>query len=261
MTDIWFDANHVEAWLGGRPVIHDLCLQLRIGESTTVLGPNGAGKSTLVNLINRNLYPLVRENSHLKLFDQTTINIWQLRSSLGLASSDLETRFSPQIKAKELILSGFFGSTRLGRDQIPNAQQLAKSESLLQQLNLDAFAGQSFGQLSDGQRRRLMIARALVHNPKVLVLDEPCRALDLKACHQLLDTMRKLCHQGTTLLVITHRIETIIPEISRILFVEHGRLCEDGSPKHLLQNQKLSDLFDTPLHVIEHNGFRQVLPS
>ena len=261
MTDIWFDAHHVEAWLGGRPVIHDLCLQLRIGESTTILGPNGAGKSTLVNLINRNLYPLVRANSHLKLFDKTTINIWQLRSSLGIASSDLETRFSPQIKAKELILSGFFGSTSLGRDQIPNAQQLAKSESLLQQLNLDAFAEQPFGQLSDGQRRRLMIARALVHDPKVLVLDEPCRALDLKACHQLLETMRKLCDQGTTLLVITHRIDTIIPEMNRILFIQQGRLCADGTPKQLLLDHKLSDLFDTRLHVYEHKGYRQVLPG
>jgi iron complex transport system ATP-binding protein len=261
MGNIWLDANHVEAWLGGRPVIHDLCLKLRIKESTTILGPNGAGKSTIVNLINRNLYPLAKPNSHLKLFDQTTINIWQLRSSLGLASSDLETRFSPQIKAKELILSGFFGSTRLGRDQIPNAQQLAKSESLLQQLNLDAFAGQPFGQLSDGQRRRLMIARALVHNPKVLVLDEPCRALDLKACHQLLDTMRKLCHQGTTLLVITHRIDTIIPEMSRILFVQQGRLVADGTPKQLLLDHKLSELFDTPLRVLEHKGYKQVLPG
>ena len=261
MKDIWFDANHVEAWLGGRPVIHDLCLQLRIGESTTILGPNGAGKSTIANLINRNLYPLVRPNSHLKLFGQSTINIWQLRSSLGLISSDLETRFSPQICAKELILSGFFGSTRLGRDQIPNPQQLEKCKSLLQQLDLVSFAEQPFGQLSDGQRRRLMIARALVHDPKVLVLDEPCRALDLRACHQLLGTMRKLCHQGTTLLVITHRIDTIIPEMSRILFVENGRLCADGTPKQLLLDHKLSNLFATPLHVFEHKGYRQVLPG
>jgi iron complex transport system ATP-binding protein len=106
-----------------------------------------------------------------------------------------------------------------------------------------------------------MIARALVHNPKVLVLDEPCRALDLKACHQLLDTMRKLCHQGTTLLVITHRIDTIIPEMSRILFVQQGRLVADGTPKQLLLDHKLSDLFDTPLRVLEHKGYKQVLPG
>ena len=106
-----------------------------------------------------------------------------------------------------------------------------------------------------------MIARAHVHDPKVLVLDELCRALDLKAYHQLLETMRKLSHQGTTLLVITHRIDTIIPEMNRILFIQQGRLCADGTPKQLMLDHKLSDLFDTPLRVIEHNGYRQVLPD
>ena len=106
-----------------------------------------------------------------------------------------------------------------------------------------------------------MIARALVHSPKVLVLDEPCRALDLKACHQLLATMRDLCHQGTTLLVITHRIDTIIPEMSRILFIKEGRICDDGTPTQLLLDSKLSNLFNTPLRVLEHKGYRQVLPG
>ena len=261
MGDIWFDANHLEACLGGQPVIHDLCLKLKIGESTTVLGPNGAGKSTIVNLINRSLYPIVKPDSHLAIFGTTTINIWQLRSSIGIVNSDLETRFSPSILAKELIQSAFFGSTRLGRDQNPSLDQIAKSDMLLNQLNLEAFAEKPYGQLSDGQRRRLMIARALVHNPKVLVLDEPCRALDLKACHQLLDTLRELCQQGTTLLVITHRIDTILPEMSRILFVKHGRICADGTPDQLLQDHKLSNLFNTPLRVLEHKGFRQVLPG
>lgn len=261
MNTIWFDANHLEAWLGGRPVIHDLSLKLKIGESTTILGPNGAGKSTIVNLINRSVYPLVKQGSHFELFGSSTINLWQLRSRIGMASSELEQRFSPQIRARELLLSGFFGSTRLGRDQTPTREQQAKTESLLQQLSLDAFAEQAFGELSDGQRRRLMIARALVHNPKVLVLDEPCRALDLKACHQLMNTMRELCRTGTTLLVITHRIDTIIPEMRRILFVQNGRLCADGTPNQLLLDHKLSDLFKTPLRVVEHKGFRQVLPD
>ena len=103
MGDIWFDANHLEAWLGGQPVIHDLCLKLKLGESTTILGPNGAGKSTIVNLINRSLYPIVKPESHLAMFGTSTINIWQLRSSIGIVNSDLETRFSPSILAKELI--------------------------------------------------------------------------------------------------------------------------------------------------------------
>ena len=261
MSDIWFDANHLEAWLGGRPVIHDLSLRLKLGESTTILGPNGAGKSTIVNLINRSIYPIVKPHSHLKIFDHETINLWKLRSCIGVVNSELETRFSPHIQAKELLLSGFFGSTRLGRDQNPNVQQQEKCDLLIDQLHLKHFAELPYGKLSDGQRRRLMIARALVHEPKVLVLDEPCRALDLKACHQLLKTLRALCQRGTTLLVITHRIETILPEMERILFIEHGDICVDGSPEQVLQDRTLSDLFKTPLRVLEHNGYRQVLPG
>ena len=261
MGDIWFEANHLEAWLGGQPVIHDLCLKLKIGESTTILGPNGAGKSTIANLINRSLYPIVKADSHIAIFGTNTINIWELRSSIGIVNSDLETRFCPSILAKELIQSAFFGSTRLGRDQNPSLDQITKSDMLLNQLNLEAFAEKPYGQLSDGQRRRLMIARALVHNPKVLVLDEPCRALDLKACHQLIGTMRELCQKGTTLLVITHQIDTILPEMRRILFVSQGRVCADGTPEQLLQDDTLSNLFNTPLRVLEHNGFRQVLPG
>ncbi|MDG1060480.1 MAG: ATP-binding cassette domain-containing protein, partial [Synechococcus sp. cluster3_bin.96] len=205
--------------------------------------------------------PIVKPDSHLAIFGTSTINIWELRSSIGIVNSDLETRFRPSILAKELLQSAFFGSTRLGRGQNPSLDQIAKSDMLLNQLNLEAFAEKPYGQLSDGQRRRLMIARALVHNPKVLVLDEPCKALDLKACHQLLDTLRELCQQGTTLLVITHRIDTILPEMSRILFVKQGRICADGTPDHLLQDQKLSNLFNTPLRVLEHKGFKQVLPG
>ena len=131
----------------------------------------------------------------------------------------------------------------------------------MSQLNLEAFAEKPYGQLSDGQRRRLMIARALVHDPKVLVLDEPCKALDLKACHQLLGILRELSQKGTTLLVITHRIDNILPEMRRMLFVNQGRVCADGTPEQLLQNHKLSNLFNTSLRVIEHKGFRQVLPD
>ena len=135
MNNIWVDANHVEALLGGRTVIHDLSLKLKSGESVTLLGANGAGKSTLVNLINRNIYPLVKPGSHLKLFGKSTINIWQLRSSIGIATSELEQQFLPYICAKELILSSFFGSTHLGRDQNPNQPQLAKSQSIMEQFD------------------------------------------------------------------------------------------------------------------------------
>ena len=258
---VWFDARRVLACLAGRPVLQDLNLQLLLGQSTTVLGPNGAGKTTLVKLIDRSVYPIVRSGSHLNLFGSSTVNLWTLRSRLGVVSSELETRFPPQLSAWEVVLSGFFGSMRLGRDQSPTTEQLTRGGDLLQQLGLESVAKRPFAQLSDGQRRRLMIARALVHEPQVLVLDEPSRALDLKSCHQLLGTLRQLCRNGTTVVQVTHRIDTIIPEMQRVLFMRDGRLCGDGAPEQQLQDQPLSHLFGTPLRVLEHGGYRQVLPG
>ena len=261
MADIWFDAAQVEATLSGRTVIRDFSLQLRIGESTTVLGPNGAGKSTLVKLIERSLYPIVRPRSHLRLFGSSTVNLWQLRRRLGVVNSELETRFPPGISSLEVVLSGLFGSMRLGRDQSPDADQIAATRALLERLDLIAIADQPFGQLSDGQRRRLMISRALVHAPEVLVLDEPSRALDLRACHQLLRTLRDLCRGGTTVVQVTHRIDTIIPEMQRVLCLNGGTVVGDGTPTEMLTTKRLSALFSTHLTVVEANGYRQVLPA
>ena len=114
--------------------------------------------------------------------------------------------------------------------------------------------------LSDGQKRRLLIARALVHDPEVLVLDEPSRALDLKACHLLLHTLRQLCRNGTTVVQVTHRIDTIVPEMQRVLFLSSGRTWEMALDA-MLQDAPLSRLFETPLRVVQANGFRQVLPA
>lgn len=261
MAEIWFDAGCVEAWLGGRPVINDLSLQLRLGESTAVLGPNGAGKSTLVKLIDRSLHPIVKADSHLRLFGSSTVNLWALRRRLGVVSSELETRFHPRTDAREIVLSSFFGSMRLGRDQTPSAEQRSNAAELINRLDLESIAAEPFGRLSDGQRRRLMIARALVHQPQVLVLDEPGRALDLKACHQLLKILTDLCRSGTTLVQVTHRIDTIVPEMERVLFLQGGRLQGDGPAEQLLQDQPLSQLFETPLRVLTHQGYRQVLPG
>lgn len=265
MTDLgpktWLEIRHGEAWLGGAPVLHDINLDLRLGESTTVLGPNGAGKSCLVKLIDRSLHPIVQEQAYLHLFGRSTVNLWQLRQRLGVVSTPMEERIPGVISALDLVLAGFFGSTRLGHDQNPTSTQRIRAKQVLEQLDLQAISDQPYGQLSDGQRRRLLMARALVHEPDVLVLDEPSRALDLKGCHQLMHTLRNLCRHGTTLVQVTHRIDTIIPEMQRVLFLNKGRIVGDGTPAEMLTSTKLSALYGTSLTVVEAHGFRQVLPA
>ena len=261
MAEPWLEISNGEAWLNRKTVLRNLNLRLHLGESTTILGPNGAGKSSLVKLIDRTLLPIVQPHSYLRLFGRTNVNLWDLRRRIGVLNSELELRFPPAAAALEVVLSGLFGSMRLGRDQVPTTQQQQVARNLMQRLGLDSILDQPYRELSDGQRRRLLIARALVHEPEVLVLDEPSRALDLQASHQLIHCLRQLCRQGTTLVQVTHRIDTIIPEMKRVLFLQDGTISADGTPENMLTAERLSRLFSTPLTVVESGGFRQVLPD
>lgn len=122
----------VEAWLGPRQVFRNLSLTLFKGENTVVLGPNGAGKSSLIRLISRELYPVVREGSWLRLFGSETINLWTLRSRIGVLSQDQHSTYRGDVRAFDVVLSGFFGSVGLGRSQQPTSQQRQRVAKLME---------------------------------------------------------------------------------------------------------------------------------
>ena len=256
----WLDLKAIEAWINTKCVFHNLTLQLYTGQHTAILGPNGCGKSTLVRLIDRSLHPVVKPGSALRLFGSDRPRQWELRRRIGLVSAELEQRVPPRVSGRDLVLSAFFGSVGLRRDQIPSDEQSTRADRLLEQLELTALASEPFLHLSDGQKRRVLIARALAHQPDVLVLDEPTNALDLKAKHDLLRGLRQLCCCGTTLVMITHQVETLIPEIERVVCLKQGSIIADGDRDAILNGPQLSGLFDTPLQVIESGGYRQVMP-
>ncbi len=257
----YLELQAVEAWLGPRRVFDALSLRLHLGEHTVLLGPNGSGKSALVKLISRELYPVVKPGSRLRIFGSETVNLWELRGRIGLVSQDLQASYVGGVRAADVVLSGFFGSVGIGRSQVANEAQHRRVAELMEQLGLAELTERPFAQLSDGQRRRLLLARALVHGPQVLVLDEPTNGLDLRAKHQLLAILRELARRGTTLLLVTHQIEAILPEISRCVLLREGRVVGDGPAHALLQDAPLSALFATPLQICEANGYRQVLPA
>jgi len=261
MAEPYLELQDVQAWLGPRPVFNDLSLVLRRGEHTLVLGPNGAGKSALIKLLSRELYPVVRPGSSLRIFGSTTVNLWELRQRIGFVSSALQAGYCGSVSAGDVVLSGWFGSVGIGRSQVANTAKRLRVEQLLQELGLADLRERPFAQLSDGQQRRLLLARALVHDPEVLVLDEPTNGLDLRARHQLLTSLRQLATAGTTLLMVTHQIEAVIPEVSRVLLLRDGQLVGDGPVERMLQAEPLSALFETPLRVVELDGWRQVLPG
>lgn len=258
----YLELDSVEAWLGPRAVFQDLTLTLNQGEHTVILGPNGSGKSSLIRLLCRGIYPVVKPGSQLRIFGQSTVNLWNLRGRIGLVSPELQATYKGGVTGSDVVLSGLFGSVGLGRSQRPSGEQQQRVADLMEQLDLAELAGRPFRELSDGQRRRLLLARALVHEPELLVLDEPTDGLDLKARHGLLASLRRLARTGTTLLLVTHQIEAIIPEINRCVLLRSGQLVGDGTCAALLRDGPLSELFDTPLQVVTSaDGYRQVLPA
>ena len=257
----WLDMKNIEAWLGPTKVFKNLTLSLIQGENTVILGPNGCGKTALVKLISRNIYPVAKSDSTINIFGSQTINVNQLRSRIGVVSTDLELRTQEFIKAKDVVLSGFYGSIGINRNLIQKEGEIEKVQKLMSELGLKEIYSSPFGQLSDGQKRRLLIARAMIHKPEILVLDEPTNGLDLKARHQLLKCIRSLCKSKTTIILITHRVEDIVKGMQRVIFLKKGKIIRDGEPSDLLKSEPLGNLYETPLQIILVNGHYQVVPG
>jgi iron complex transport system ATP-binding protein len=261
LCDPYLELQSVDAFLGPRLVFRNLSLDLRLGQHTVILGPNGAGKSALIKLLSREIYPVVKPGSRLRIFGDETVNLWDLRRRVGMVSPDLQVRVTGTVAAADVVLSGFFGSVGIGLSQQPTSAQRHRVRELMARLGLEPLAERPFRQLSDGQRRRFLLARALVHDPEVLVLDEPTNGLDLRARHQLLAILRGLAQAGTTVLLVTHQIDAIIPEITRCVLLREGSVVGDGPADQILRDGPLSTLFDTPLQVCAAGGYRQVLPA
>jgi iron complex transport system ATP-binding protein len=233
------------------------CLNLRIsaGERVAILGPNGAGKSTLLKLISREIYPIESPGSALRLFGSSTLNLWDLRSRIGFVSQDLQEDYTPFTTAVDVVVSGFFGSIGTHEHLQPNDAQLSKARTLLATVDMAVVANRMYQRLSTGQKRRLLLARALVHEPQALILDEPTSGLDMGAASGLLGLLRGFCETGRSLLITTHHLDEVIPEIERVVLLHEGRIVADGAKAEVLTSDILSDLYQVRLKVTEREGW------
>jgi iron complex transport system ATP-binding protein len=238
---------------GERLVLHDMTLRIETGEHVAILGPNGCGKSTLLKTLTRECYPLARQGSAVRIFGQESWNIFDLRSLLGIVSNDFTS--SGRISAREVVLSGFFGSIGIWPHQTVTQDMHEKTAKALRQVEAGHLAERTYGEMSSGEARRILIARALVHSPKTLVLDEPTTSLDLLAQHELRDTMRRLAQAGTGILLITHHLSDIIPEIGRVILLKDGRVMADGPKRALLTQAAIEKLFGIDVDISERNGY------
>jgi iron complex transport system ATP-binding protein len=247
--------NHVTVMRGDRPALNDISLQIGAGQHVCILGPNGCGKSTLIKTITRDCYPLATEGSSISILGKERWNIFELRSLLGIVSPDLLASCTTDATGRDVVLSGFFSSTRIFPHHEPNPDLLARSNAALDRLGISHLADRSIAHMSSGEAKRTLIARALVHEPQTLLFDEPSNALDIAAQMQLRDTMRQLAQSGLGILLVTHHVAEIIPEINRVVFLRDGKIVADGPKEKMLTAANLSALFNVPVQIGHHDNY------
>jgi iron complex transport system ATP-binding protein len=241
--------------LSQRPALDDVSLNIALGEHVCILGPNGCGKSTLIKTITRECYPLAREGSSMAILGRERWNIFELRSLLGIVSPDLLASCTTDATGRDVVLSGFFSSTRIFPHHHPDPEHLARTDAALQRLGIAHLAERAVAHMSSGEAKRTLIARALVHEPQTLLFDEPSNALDIGAQLQLRETMRELAQSGLGILLVTHHVSEIIPEIKRIVLLQEGRIIGDGQKESILTEQKLSSLFGAAVRLGRQDGY------
>ena len=264
----FLELEHVNVARGDNIVLHDVNLRVDAGEHIAILGPNGCGKSTLIKTMTCELYPIALPGTRVSIFGRERWDLTELKKRLGVVSPELPGRPTLRTSGRDAVLTGFFSSSTLWPNLSVTAEMRARAEETLELVGATGFAEKPVGEMSAGQQRRIMIGRALVGSgaasadaagsgkaSEMLLLDEPSNALDLAAQQELRTMLRGLAQQGTGILLITHHIADILPEINRVIQMRDGRIIADGTKEALLTATVLSELFGARVEVTERDGF------
>ncbi|PKQ10049.1 MAG: hypothetical protein CVT69_01755 [Actinobacteria bacterium HGW-Actinobacteria-9] len=245
----------------GRTILSVERLAIRESERIAILGPNGSGKSTLIGLLTRDVRPIAPgpgEPEPVVMLGRDRIDLFEARNLLGVVSFDLQERYDLAVTALDTVVSGYFGSVGLYRHQDRRPFMREHAFVLLESLGIAHLATRTMNTLSTGEARRALIARALVHDPQVLVLDEPCAGLDPGGSYHVREAIRELARQGRSVVLVTHHVDDIVPEIERVVMLKDGRIVHDGPAARLLSSANVSELFGVPAHIEVRDGWRRM---
>ncbi len=257
------EIHNASIWRGTTHVFDKLTLSIDQHERVAILGPNGSGKTTLLKTINRELYPVVAEDAWIKILGREKWNVWDLRKHIGVVSHDLQNRYTETTTALEVVVSGFHSSIGVHGilAELVSKDQLRCAMETLTMLGIASLRDTPLKSMSTGQQRRCLLGRALVHQPNTLILDEPTSGLDFAASFDYLDRIRQLSASGHNIVLVTHHLNEIPPEVERIVLLKDGKVVADGEKASLLTSDRLSNLYDTSIRVIERDGYFLAYPG
>ncbi|MDR3113426.1 MAG: ATP-binding cassette domain-containing protein [Endomicrobium sp.] len=251
----FIEMRNVSVLRGDRKILDGVNLDISRGENAALIGPNGSGKSTFIKLITASIYPSYTcGDTVCRLFGASRWNITELRSRLGIVTNELQYDFHNEITGFEAVLSGFFSSIGLFTNHKVTDYMKRKACKTIESLEVYHLKDKKLETMSSGEARRFLIARALVNDPEVLILDEPSNSLDIASSIKFHATLRKIAAGQTKIILVTHLVSDIIPEIGRFIFFKDGKVFADGQRKEIFTSEKLSRLFDTELELRETQG-------
>jgi iron complex transport system ATP-binding protein len=255
------ELHHVTVMRGERAALVDVDLRIDASERVCILGPNGSGKSTLIKTLTRECYPLASEAtpSSMAIFGKERWDVAELRTQLGIVSPDLLLACTGDATGRDVVLSAFFSATRVFPHHHVSDDLRARADAALARAGIAHLAHRPLSVMSSGEAKRTLVARALVHEPRALLFDEPSNALDMGARAQLLGTMSELARAGLGIVLVTHHVSEIIPEVDRVILLSEGRIVVDGPKGDVLTEANLSSLFGVRVRLLSHGGYHHAL--
>jgi len=252
LNKFWFEAENINCFKNGYRVLKDLNLKISYSENVILIGPNGSGKSSLIEVINRNIYPVITNKSKLKIFNKELINLWELRKRISTVNNDIKNRINPNLQVFDLILSGLYGRYCFIKNK--SERDSYKVEKIIKKMNISNLSKKYFSHLSDGEKQISLIARALIKKPDILILDEPIANLDYKSKFLVVDKINELSKLNTKIFCVTHDISTITKIYDRVIMLKDGKIIADGHQKTVLNSENLNNLYGIDVELTKNDG-------
>jgi len=257
------EIRNATIYRGSTRVFDDFSLTIEQHEQVAILGPNGSGKTTLLKVINREIYPVLKDGSWVRILGRSRWNVWELRSHIGVVSHDLQTKYRNTISGLDVVLSGYLSSVGIHgilAGRISSAQ-INAARQIMQDLGVESLTDTPLGNMSTGQQRRCLLGRALVHDPDTLILDEPTAGLDLSASFDYLARIRDLVSDGRNIVLVTHLLNEIPPDIERVVLICEGSVVADGPKEEVLTEENLQTTYGTAIKLARVDGYYLAYPA